>query len=127
MLLTCFAVEGGKLTKGRRWRLLLPNKARERSMFRTDGKSRDDVVAAGKYVAAARRKKNLYGWVSAAAQVVSAQGLEIVCDPIKDAQLSCMHYNVLGWPVKQADQSHIAQEIADTVCVEDLAEPIPVV
>ena len=80
MKLTCYAIESGKLTKGQRWRLLMPNKKRERSAFRTDGKSRDDVVAAGKYVAAKRGKRKLYGWMSVAAEVFRDHGLEPVCD-----------------------------------------------
>lgn len=104
----------------------MPNKQRERSAFRTDGKSREDVVAAGLYVAAERGKPDLRGWVSAMAQVFRDQGLEVVHDPIKGSALACEHYNVLCWPVKVADQSDIAQKIADTVCVEELPAPLPV-
>ena len=104
----------------------MPNKKRERSVFRTDGKSREDVIAAGRYVVVTRKQKNLYGWLSSPAELFREHGLEIVCDPIKGTSLSCKHYNALCWPVKDADQADIAQKIADKVCVEDLSEPIPV-
>lgn len=95
MKLTCFAIEDGKLTKGQRWRLLMPNKQRERSVFRTDGRTREDVVAAGLYVAAERGKSGLHGWVSSMAQVFREQGLEVVHEPIDGSTLACEHYNVL--------------------------------
>lgn len=73
-----------------------------------------------------RGKRDLRGSVSSTAQVFRDHGLEVVHDPIEESTLACEHYNVLCWPVKVADQSDIAQKIANTVCVEDLPAPIPV-
>ncbi len=101
-------------------RLFKPNKNHELSVYRTEGKSDQEIIEEGlRVVQEQRYAKRLYGWGELTRSDVCQSGLDIDDDDDPPG-----HSNIVGWPKNEKDWWGYQQELAARSKKRRLPEPI---
>ena len=121
--LAIFVYDSGKMKRdGVHWRAFLPGKDNERSLFRVDELSEQEIALIGRAGAAGNRQdQQLQGWAQiGASDVRSRPPLELIAD-----EPPPRHGVIKGWPAALEERNKLAMALAGVArtvrCVDQVA------